>query len=500
MKVLVATGHLAEQTVRDSVGKNADVLVVDTEIAAFITPRKLMAAIKRDNPSLDADSDSNLGYDLIFIPGLVSGDFSRIASELGCRIRLGPKHAYDLGFVLSFVDQLEFSTEIPACELLADVRREIALEKIRELETLAVPVIAVSELKIGGNSRMKVMAEVVDATGLDSHTLSERIESFVRKGADIIDLGASLHAEPEDVDRAIRVARSVTSLPVSIDTLDPELLTQALETGVDLVLSLDSSNISIIAPQLAGSNVAAVVLPNSGEGLDSLVRNITEARRLGVSKIIADPVLDPIGHDIIGSIVRYSKFHEMFPDVPVFFGVGNVTELVDADSTGVNATLCGIAADVGASILFTPEYSNKTQGSIDELKKASQMMMLAKERKSSPKDLGIDLIEIKEKRRRTDSALPQDFVRAEKSKMWTLDPKGSIRISIIPHRYGKGGCILAEHGDTSIVGKTAREIMDTILDLDLVSRMEHAAYLGQELKKAEIALNFGRSYSQDDDF
>jgi dihydropteroate synthase-like protein len=156
---------------------------------------------------------------------------------------------------------------------------------------------------------------------------------------------------------------------------------------------------------------------------------------------------------------------------------------------------------VGASILFTPEYSNKTQGSISELKRASQMMMLAKERESSPKDLGIDLIEIKEKRRRTDSIMPSSFFNAEKSKMWTVDPKGSIRISIIPDKFGmKDGNILAEHDSVSIVGKTAREVMDTILKMELVSRIEHAAYLGQELKKAELALKLGRSYAQDDEF
>ncbi|TGC08742.1 dihydropteroate synthase-like protein [Methanolobus halotolerans] len=500
MKVLVATGHLAEQTVRDSVGMDTDVLIVDTQIAAFITPRKLMAAIEADFPQFTNNKAHNAEYDLILIPGLVSGDFSRLARKLRCKIRLGPKHAYDLGFVLNFVGSVEFSTELPACELLADVRREMALEKVKQLEELAVPLMTVGELKFGGDSRMKVMAEVVDATGQDTDTLSGRIESFVRKGADIIDLGASLHAEADDVEHAIKVAKSVTSLPVSIDTLDPGLLSRALDIGVDMVLSLDSSNISTIAPRLASSDVASVIIPDSGEGLDSLIRNINEARRMGVRKIIADPVLDPIGHEIASSIVRYSKFHEMFPEIPIFFGVGNVTELIDADSTGVNATLCGIAADLGVSILFTPEYSNKTQGSIKELKKASQMMMLTKERKSSPKDLGIDLIEIKEKRRRTDAVMPDNFVRAEKSRMWTVDPKGSIRINVIPESYGKGGYILAEHDSVSIVGRSAGEVMDTILDMKLVSRMEHAAYLGQELKKAELALKFGRSYSQDDKF
>ncbi len=493
MKILIATGRLAEQTVRNAAKDLAEILVIDTEIAAFITPRKLLAAINEDI--------SVFNYDLIFIPGLVSGNFEKAEKELGCQILLGPKHAYDLGFVLPFADCVEFSRDIPACELLADVRRSMALEKVQELEDAAISPLELRGMKIGGNSRMKVLAEVVDATGLDIDTLALRIRSFEIKGADMIDLGASLHATPADVKRAIGVARETTSLPVSIDTLDPVLIREALNCGIDMVLSIDSSNVEAIGPEIADSGIPAVVIPNQGEGFDSLENNVELARAAGVKKLIADPVLDPIGHGIAGSIVRYMEFHKKNPDMPVFFGIGNVTELIDVDSTGVNATLCGIGAELGASILFTPEYSNKTQGSIDELKRASQMMVLSHERKSSPKDLGIDLIEIKEKRRRTDSIFPDSFVRAEKNKMWTLDPRGSIRIGIIPDAHGKKeGCILAEHDSVSILGRTAQEVMDTILDMELVSRLEHAAYLGQELKKAELALKFGRSYAQDDEF
>jgi dihydropteroate synthase len=60
--------------------------------------------------------------------------------------------------------------------------------------------------------------------------------------------------------------------------------------------------------------------------------------------------------------------------------------------------------------------------------------------------------------------------------------------------------IIAEHEKTSVVGKSAREIMDTLLELKLVSLLDHAAYLGRELEKAELALQFNRSYAQDDVF
>jgi hypothetical protein len=46
------------------------------------------------------------------------------------------------------------------------------------------------------------------------------------------------------------------------------------------------------------------------------------------------------------------------------------------------------------------------------------------------------------------------------------------------------------------LGNTAVEISTAILERKLVSRMEHAAYLGRELLKAELALQTGRPYTQ----
>jgi hypothetical protein len=46
MDLLIATGRLAQQTVREAVGANADVLVLDIEIAAFITPGLLGSACR----------------------------------------------------------------------------------------------------------------------------------------------------------------------------------------------------------------------------------------------------------------------------------------------------------------------------------------------------------------------------------------------------------------------------------------------------------------------
>ncbi|RLG94095.1 dihydropteroate synthase-like protein, partial [Candidatus Bathyarchaeota archaeon] len=55
------------------------------------------------------------------------------------------------------------------------------------------------------------------------------------------------------------------------------------------------------------------------------------------------------------------------------------------------------------------------------------------------------------------------------------------------------------HQDPDLVvkGNSAREIYHSILGRDLVGRLDHAAYLGKELTKAELALKLGRSYVQD---
>ena len=493
MEILIATGRLAESTVRKAAGKKADVLVADVDIAAFITPKKLIKNYQ--------DAGISKKYDLILLPGLVSGDFSKASNELGCKIRLGPKHAYDLDFALRFAEEVEFSETIPACELLADVRKEMALELIRKTEEEAVSLLTLRKVKLGGESRMKVMGEIVGAAEMSPEDLEIKIEAFIARGADIIDLGATLNTLSGQVRNTVSIAKTLTNIPISIDTLDPELIKEGIEAGADLILSLNGTNMETAGPVVAKADIAAVIIPDEGNSLESLIRNIEAARGLGIEKIIADPVLDPVGHNITESIVRYHEFHRMYPEVPLFFGAGNVTELMDVDTIGVNAMLCGIGAEVGASILFTPEYSDKAQGSIKELKKASEMMQLCRIRESSPKDLGIDLLCIKEKRRRPESPLPENVVMAKASGSWRIDPSGPIRIRTVPNIVkGYGGMIIAEHEKAAIAGESAREVMDTLLELKLVSRLDHAAYLGRELEKAELALHFNRSYAQDDIF
>ncbi|MFZ3384627.1 MAG: dihydropteroate synthase-like protein [Candidatus Methanoperedens sp.] len=493
--VLVVTGKLAANTVKASVNGGADVLVLDIEVAAFTTP----ALLKRSLPPKK--------YDLILIPGLASGDFQGLEKELGIPVRLGPKHAVDLGFVLSFSEGVHFSSRIPACELLIGKKRSNAFQKVSLLEQFAESPLSLRSVKIGGNSRMKVMAEIAGAGSMSRKELTDKIIYFVERGADIIDLGISLDTSTGKVRTAVETARSLTDIPLSIDTLDPDLINEAIDAGIDIVLSLNSKNIDKVKDKLIQHSTASVVIPDQTGDIESLFQNIRSARDSGIRNIIADPVLEPAGHGLTQSINRYYEFRKRDATTPLFFGVGNVTELVDADSIGIHAILTSIAMELDANILFTPEFSHKAHDSVNELKTASIMMMLSRDRKSAPKDLGVDMLAIKEKRRREFGVMPESSIEAKGSAKWHLDPAGCFKIELTDDQILKGkvipGKIIVRNiidKNDPIAGSTAKDILDTIIERRLISRLDHAAYLGRELMKAEIALKFKRSYSQDDKF
>ena len=169
--------------------------------------------------------------------------------------------------------------------------------------------------------------------------------------------------------------------------------------------------------------------------------------------------------------------------------------MIDADSIGVNALLAGIAHECGAAIVFTSEHSDKTVGSIREMRTAVEMMALIGGR-PYPKDIGIDLLVIKEKRQRREP--PLEYTRIIEAGPMpdtiTYDPRGNMRIGI------ENGYIVAVHDGMAFRGKRWEDVFYTLLDHDRLSLLDHAAYLGKELFKAECALRFQRSYEQDGRF
>ncbi len=508
MKVLLATGRKAEGMVRDAV-RTADmaritceVLTQELDIAAFSTPETLRKALEQFGVAQKLDCN------LILVSGFCKADFSALEREIATPIRLGPRQAYDIGEALRLAEETEFSSNTPADLFLAEKRKEMAKQHLYELESRVKETFSLKGVKIGGGARMKVCAELVDATLMKEEEIQRRIEHFLKSGADILDIGVHLGAKPDAVKKAVKTVLTIApEVPISIDTLDAELIRAGIEAGVDMVLSLNKENISGVGDELGENDVATVVIPDrdgTQKTNESLFANIKMAEEYGIKRIIADPVLNAIGYGIAESLYNYYSFRLHDESTPLFFGVGNVIELMDADSVGINATLAGIASELSAGILFTPECSDKARGSVRELRVAAEMMMISKARKSAPKDLGLDLLMLKEKRREPVMGIRDNKrIVAKENETWELDPKGCFRIAICEVEVDGGSDkkICAHHLPTGklIIGKSAPEIMDTILRLNLVSLLEHVSYLSRELTKAELALQLDRSYEQDEE-
>ena len=469
MRILLVTGRLAEEMVR-KYGGGVDVKVCDIDIAAFITP------------SLLEEVDLS-GYDLVLVPGLTySYNWEEFEKRKGVKVRLGPIHAYDLQYVLGVADRVEFSHKIPACRLIESVKADEVIKEIDGLEEKHA--FKIGDVSVGGESRMKVVAEI--ASFKDLEDLERKIEYYTESGADIIDIGVPLEFDSDWLSKALKLAVDISKLPLSVDTFSRKAIEIGVRHGVDMVMSISRDNMDALD---VIENQAVVVVDRDVENLSELVERVGRK----TEKVIADPVLDP-PLKVAESVLRYMRFRELDSTTPVLFGAGNVTELSDADSIGINALLAFIAEELNCDLLFTTEASPKTAGSVRELKLASYLAKAAKLRNAPPKDAGVSLLALKEKRRYEEEVLDvSDAVIAEESKEFHRDPVGDFIIQVV------GDKIICKHDQMTIVGRGAKEVVDTAIRHNLLSRLDHAAYLGRELMKAEIASLLRKSYIQDRD-
>ncbi|RLI03023.1 dihydropteroate synthase-like protein [Candidatus Bathyarchaeota archaeon] len=513
MSILIVTGKLAEKTIKGLVSdleKDVDVLALPVTVASFITAKYAAhQLIKHDLSS----------YDMLIMPGSISGDLSLIEDAIGIPVYRGPIHAADLPLILS--ENIQLSKIQPANELIKSKLEEKALATIAESEEQWREILTkqggllIGDLPISQGLPMRVMGEIVNAPTLSLDEVSKRALYFESQGANIIDIGMlASNPKPKLIPKIINTIRETVDLPISIDTLNVDEIKASIDTGVDMILSLDFGNMEAIAPLV--SNEAVVVLPtNMSRGIlpkkaEERVKRLSEAvkilQEVGVQKIISDLVVEPLlTPGLLEGLKAYQLFNQSHPQIPLLFGVGNAVELIDADSPGVHAAMIALAREAGSCILHVPEYSVKAKGSVSEAVHASRMMFLAEKRGTVLKDLGLDLLLLKEKRWKE---LDYDASEEENARIlqgvgeteYYPDKKGWFKIQIdrnaeeiVAIYYRSGG----KEPDTIIRGKDSRVIYQTIIREKLISKYDHAAYLGKELEKAAIALKIGRSYVQD---
>ena len=428
MKVLFVTGKLAERALcRTLEGMAPDfaweVAVMKITVAALMTPEWIAKFLE---PAADCD--------LILLPGLCKGDTHVLAEAIGVRAEKGPA---DL-------------RNIPEYFGLAAARSDYGAHDIR------------------------ILAEINNAPLLEAEEIHAMAEHYRDSGADIIDIGCTPgHAFP----RLAEVVRSLRAegFEVSIDTFDPDEIRTAVDAGARWVLSVNSTNLEV-AQNL---DATVVAIPDPGAGLETLEPTLESLEAWGTPYIV-DPVIEPIGFGFAESLCRYAEVRRRYPATEMLMGIGNITELTTADTTGVNAVLIGYCQELGIRYVLTTEVIPWARGAVREIDVARRLMHYSVNERQLPKHLDDRLLTVKDPEV---LAYSEEELRALQAQI--TDPNFRI--------FSDREFIYVFNSERFVRGRNIQEIFRQ-LDVD---EPTHAFYLGKELMKAKIAVDLGKTYRQE---
>ena len=466
VKVLVVTSKILEDKVRELVKGKADVIGIDAKVMALLTPKALATLLKREAEKRGVRLSD---YDLIITSAMIMGDLKEIWEEVG-PIYKGTRDLSTLPLLLEHLDEVKLRTDKGVDE---ELERYLLESFLKELDF---------EFEVAYDVGVKIPYSpppfVIFAEVLN--------EEQVERALDYADLLVYGSTSPKpNAERMREIMKRYDRIPWGIDSPHKEEVREAVRLGAKVVMSVTPKELE----KVENKEVVYVMIPDDfGNRAESLLKGFEKARKLGV-KVILDPVLSPFPNTL-NSLIEYKKLEKV--KVPKMFGISNVTELVDADSIGVNMLLTQLAMEAGASVLLVIEASNKCRGSYAEVKLASMMVSVAKRRGSQIKNLGVDMLFLKEKRLEREEARVEGEVVEARDYEFPLE-EGYFRIwvkdKIYAKYYGKR--------KVTIVGERGYEIGKTAIALGLVKDPSHALYLGKELYKAELALRLEKSYVQE---
>jgi dihydropteroate synthase-like protein len=265
-------------------------------------------------------------------------------------------------------------------------------------------------------------------------------------------------------------------MKVSVDSMDTKELVRGGRAGADYLLSLNADTLWILN-EVDSTPVLIAREPGDEASLFDAVQTMTRMGR----PFLADPILDPIPFGLMKSLMRYQRLRDAFPDAPILMGVGNVTELTEADTSGINAVLLGIGAELGIAGILTTQVSGHARRAVREADVARRVMYAAREMQTLPKGMSDALMTVHAKRPFPDTS---DEV-AEMARA-IRDPNFRVQVSLEGvHVYNRDG----HH--------VARDPFALWPRLKLEDDGAHAFYMGVELARAEVAWRLGKRYAQD---
>lgn len=433
--LLFLTGKLAEKSlhkVLKEVQSNPNtpafkyrVEQIGVSVAALMTPEMVARRLK-------TTGDANK----MILPGLCQGDLSQLHRQFGIPAERGPNDLKDLP---QYFGQQGIATDL-------------------------------------SQYSTQIFAEIVDAPDLSIEQILVKAQRFQVQGANVIDLGCLPNRPFFHLTEAICALKSA-GFKVSVDSINPEELLAAGNAGADYLLSLTEKTLWI-ADEVRST---PVLIPAKQGSLASLYRAIEHCLKRNRA-FIADPILDPIHFGLTDSIVRYHKLRKKYPDIAILMGVGNVTELTDADTTGINAMLFGIISELNINTVLATSVSPHAINAIAEADIARRVMHAAKQDNRLPRGYSDGLLGLHDRR-----PFPYHTDEIAELAMQIKDPSFRVMVSEAGvHIYNRDGI------------QVAVDPFNFYPKLGVENDASHAFYLGVELARAQIAWQLNKRYVQDE--
>lgn len=435
-RIHFVTGRLAEHSLRQAlerlaprVGFEPTVQVLNITVAALMT-----------TPWIARRLEVPTGTDRVIIPGACRGPLEAFADVTAVPVERGPE----------------------------DLRRldEFFGHEARDRADY-------------GTFDIEIIAEINHAPRLTHAEILAEARRLAAAGADRIDVGCDPGDVWTGVGDAVRMLVS-EGFRVSVDSLEPREIQAATRAGATLVLSVNSTNVAAAADW--GTEVVAIPdVPATLDGFDATIETLD---RHGVPFRL-DPVLEPIGFGFAASLGRYLDVRRRFPGAEMMMGIGNLTELTDVDSAGINTLLIGFCQEAGIRSVLTTQVIHWAASSVRECDLARRLAWHSVTHRTLPKHVEPGLVTLR-------SGKPQEHGPEALDRLAAAIRDPNFRV-------------FAERGEIHLVGAglhlKSRDPFALFKELAAAGRDDvdpsHAFYLGYEMAKAVTALTLGKDYRQD---
>lgn len=327
---------------------------------------------------------------------------------------------------------------------------------------------------------IEIIAEINHAPRMAIADVVALADQLRDQGADRIDVGCDPSKRCQSIgDYVGELTRS--GHKTSIDSFDPLEVQDAIAAGASLVLSVNSSN----REQAVDFGAEVVVIPDTPDDLGSLDQTVDYLSSRNVDFRL-DPILEPIGSGFGASLLRYAEVRRRYPEQPMMMGIGNLTELTDVDSAGVNLLLLAFCQEFEIGSVLTTQVINWARSSVRECEIARRMVHHSLTERVPPKRLSDELVMLRDPKLRPHAA----------------EAIESLAAGVRDNNYR----IIAQDETIHLIsaglhlqGTDPFALLDELLCQPQSDNVDasHAFYLGYEMAKASIALQLGKQYDQD---